>query len=1332
MNCVFLGLRRPAVLFERIVRRMRHATTSRPSISGLGLCLLVLTGGPAKIATAQSVAVSALALPQAANDIVWDSTRSMFFVSVGTNVEMINPETAQVVNTIPIGNQANQIAVSGDGQFLYASIDSADASFPSDGTINRYQIQNQSLDLQITLGQHTSGGILRDAQALVVLPGAPSSILVSTTDSQLMVFDGAVARAGTAALNVRSLYVRPSDGAIFGIGDGPGGFGNPQVSWLNISSNGVAAAQSVPLNQNWDNGTATWNGNLIAGRSPYTAFVFDLGAGATTGTLALPQSTPNNGACVLAADASGASAYAYQYHYQFEASVVTLVQYSLTNFLPTASIELTGIPTDESTLSNLCMSAVATWGTDGIAIVDNNTLSLYFLHASGLTALAPTPLPSPTTDASGVVHLPLPANGLIYDPQRNVLWASIPGNSGSAGNSVVSIDPGTGQVIDTIYAGSEPEALALSGDGSHLFATLGGAPAIASVDLSTKQSSTFSVLAPSQSIYWSAISVAAVSGQSNSAIAVLAGSGGQFGGEDSSVTAYDAGVPRTNTFENLGVTFSQYVQVIFPADAANAFYVVDTTVNYGGGTHNLFRLVVDSTGVRLDVQLNNVFLGTGAGAYGSVEQNQPVSMVYNNGRLFTSGAQMLSPNASQILASFGLSPAYGFPVPVAGQNEVVYVQSYSPNISANLYDLNTFRPLASVPLLTGPPCGCTTVSLSAVNVNAAAPAGRNAIAIAASGQIAIASLPNFQPWPSPTGSIQSVSAGIQQLNLVVNAISALPGSSDLLLATPSNDGSLGNSIVTLNPDTGQIVNSTFVGSEPSILSPAPDGSAVYAYLSGQYDVAKLNTGASSAALVFAADPSGGTNQYSLFDMAVGQDGGLAISISGTFAIGGVVTAIAQGGTIAVFDNGVPRPQADQNSRGPDANDPATFDLAFNDSGSILYAYNSFLSTFELKRDAVSPQGLTWLSTTSGLISGYGATIQYAQGFLYTSYGTVVDPERSLVVGQFADSWLQGVGDAVAPDPAGGRAYFATTSGILAFDINSHALLGRIPMSLGSNLVSPQALVRAGANSLALLTTAGQLYIVNISAIQLLSTPVPSPQLPFISPNGIVPNDSSVPIVQPGSWISIYGANLATSTTTWNNDFPTSLGGTTVTIDNNPAYLWYVSPGQINLQAPDDTTTGMVTVNVKTASGTASSSVTLSQFGPSLSLFDSQYVAAEILTPDGSGMYGGGTYDLVGPTGYFSFAARPVQPGETLVLYGVGFGPTNPPVPAGQTFTGAAPTTNPVTVTIGGESTTVLFSGLVAAGLFQINVVVPSISSGDQVVQAAVGGIYAPTAKVTVQ
>ncbi len=238
-------------------------------------------------------------------------------------------------------------------------------------------------------------------------------------------------------------------------------------------------------------------------------------------------------------------------------------------------------------------------------------------------------------------------------------------------------------------------------------------------------------------------------------------------------------------------------------------------------------------------------------------------------------------------------------------------------------------------------------------------------------------------------------------------------------------------------------------------------------------------------------------------------------------------------------------------------------------------------------------------------------------------------------------------------------------------------------------------------------------------IRLLS---PNPA-PTISTGGIVPNGGSAPVIQPGSWISIYGSYLANGTYLWNGDFPMSLGGTSVAIDGKQAYLWFVSPTQINAQAPDDAATGPVTVVVTTPFGTVSSTVTLAPYGPAFSLLgDGKHVAAEIISPNGTGAYDFGYYDLVGPANTFSFATRPVKPGEMLSLFGVGFGPTTPPVPAGVTFSGAAPTGSPVTITIGGVAARVIFEGLTAAGLYQFNVIVPNTPSGDQALQATVNGV----------
>jgi uncharacterized protein (TIGR03437 family) len=254
--------------------------------------------------------------------------------------------------------------------------------------------------------------------------------------------------------------------------------------------------------------------------------------------------------------------------------------------------------------------------------------------------------------------------------------------------------------------------------------------------------------------------------------------------------------------------------------------------------------------------------------------------------------------------------------------------------------------------------------------------------------------------------------------------------------------------------------------------------------------------------------------------------------------------------------------------------------------------------------------------------------------------------------------------------------------------------------------------------------------------QQVSVPFSGPGTPGVATifsGGIVPIYGTTSIIQPGSWISIFGTNLANGTTVWNNDFPITLGGVTVTINGKPGFLWLVSPGQINLQAPDDSTGGQVSVVVTTPNGTVKTTVTLAAAGPSFSLFNTMYPAGLILTPNNTGSYGGGTYDLLGPFGMFSFNTRPVKIGETIELFGVGFGPTNPPVPAGQVFSGAAPAVYGVTVTIGGVMAKVLFAGITESGLYQFNVVVPNVASGDQLLMASVAGARTqPGIYVTVQ
>jgi uncharacterized protein (TIGR03437 family) len=257
-------------------------------------------------------------------------------------------------------------------------------------------------------------------------------------------------------------------------------------------------------------------------------------------------------------------------------------------------------------------------------------------------------------------------------------------------------------------------------------------------------------------------------------------------------------------------------------------------------------------------------------------------------------------------------------------------------------------------------------------------------------------------------------------------------------------------------------------------------------------------------------------------------------------------------------------------------------------------------------------------------------------------------------------------------------------------------------------------------------TAGQAGNASYSAAPSVtqSFTVTGPPVPSIASGGVVPLDSTASTIQPGEWVSIFGSNLGSGTTVWNGTFPASLGGTSVKIDGKAAFLSLVSPGQINLQTPDDTATGTVPVVVTTANGSAASTVTLGQFAPSFALLDTKHVAGIIPRPDGSGAYGGGTYDILGPTGSsLGYPTVGAKAGDTVELFGVGFGPTTPPVPAGQAFSGGAATTNTVQLFIEGTTVTPFFTGLSSAGLYQINVTIPAgLGTGDVPLTATVGGV----------
>ena len=233
-------------------------------------------------------------------------------------------------------------------------------------------------------------------------------------------------------------------------------------------------------------------------------------------------------------------------------------------------------------------------------------------------------------------------------------------------------------------------------------------------------------------------------------------------------------------------------------------------------------------------------------------------------------------------------------------------------------------------------------------------------------------------------------------------------------------------------------------------------------------------------------------------------------------------------------------------------------------------------------------------------------------------------------------------------------------------------------------------------------------------------------VPVVS--SVVNGANFLPGIQAGSWTTINGSNLANSTRTWNSTteivsgkLPSTLDGVSVTINNKAAVVYYISPTQLDVLGADDSSIGPVEVKVSFGGNVSNAAASqLQKYSPAFFMFDPQsrkYIAAEIARSDGG-------VDFLGPALLFGSAltTRPVKPGEVMLLYGTGFGPTNPAVPTDQLYTGAAPTTDPVTLTVGGVGAKVQFAGISGNGLYQLNVVVPNLGDGDHEVIATVGGI----------
>jgi uncharacterized protein (TIGR03118 family) len=487
--------------------------------------------------------------------------------------------------------------------------------------------------------------------------------------------------------------------------------------------------------------------------------------------------------------------------------------------------------------------------------------------------------------------------------------------------------------------------------------------------------------------------------------------------------------------------------------------------------------------------------------------------------------------------------------------------------------------------------------------------------------------------------------------------------------------------------------------------------------------------------------------------------GIIANATGGFLVQGKVPSfifVTADGALSAWASAVSAAQA-QLMVDNSASGAAYFGLAISatttNAAPLLYAANFASGNIDIFDTNYKPVSMPGAFVDASVPAGYAPfNIQNLGGKLYVMYAKQNAPKNFAVsgagLGYVAIFDLSGNlikhlasngplnapwGVAIAPSTFGAFANDVLIGNfgdgtINAFDPNTGAALGPMQDQNGYIISFPGlwGLILGNGGSGG---DANAIYLIAGGAAQkhgILASLQASPTITSVSNAADIQTGIAM-----NSYISVYGSDLAPITRNWTySDFsgtklPTSLDGVSVTVNGIAAFVYYISAKQIDVLTPVDTTTGPVQV-VVTDNGLVSNSmsVTMQTFSPAFFLLKDNISIAALHSNS----------SIVGATTLYPGLSTPAVSGETIGLYGNGFGQTNPAIASGTIVTTSSPCVTTPTVTVGGAPAQVAYCGLVSAGLYQVNVTIPAgTPSGNNVVVISFGSVASNSnAMITVQ
>ena len=686
----------------------------------------------------------------------------------GNSLVTIDPASGTVVSRVFVGSEPGRPAPSSGGLYTYVPLF-------GEGALRRVRTIDGRPEAMVRLtsppGNRGTGARPVQAAQILPLPGSGDAYAIIQGDiarsnwlgfNSVVVYDGDVRRpltVNTDQTHMNSGDLSPSGAWLFGLNGGDTGF---EFSRVAISSDGAVLDKRAPYLAHSFYETLKCDDTLCVTTG---GVVIDGNAGARTAYLGEEGPViPDRGAGRIYLLSGSARNIEFR---EYDANTAHLLRM--------ATLPVPGPAYD------FCR-----WSNGEFAALTDEGILLF--SADVLAPLPPFPPPQTVSNRSAR-QLGLNTAGAVFDAQRKLIYASVPGAGDAYPNEIVAIDPVSGNVVKDLPVGSDPSLLRITDDGQYLYAALVTGNAVAKIDLKQWRRDAVYPLAGSPYV------LELRPGHSDTFFAAV-NSGPRIG-----IGTGPTGPPGLWMYQG-------GVQLPLNSPAAITFALaldVNTVLTDDA------RLSVTASGLSVDQKLSDRLLA-GKGQWVA------------RGLVFSTSGSI--GDLSRLRLKEQLDE-YGAPFPDPDHGRIYYLRTDGIRV----YDWNTLQMVGFLPIRIGD-------SLSA-NADIFT-CGDDCIAVAANGALFLTAPGSIQWNLQLTRPVDRSTDGVQRIAIRSAAMLYDTQRQRLYVATPPEEGGLGNSVVAIDPSSGNIVNTILAATAPSALAISDDGTRLYAGLRGSRAIARID------------------------------------------------------------------------------------------------------------------------------------------------------------------------------------------------------------------------------------------------------------------------------------------------------------------------------------------------------------------------------------------------------------------------------------------------------------------------------------------------------------